>query len=32
LIDHARTFEAQLRIIKEAKDLDSTGASMMKQS
>lgn len=32
LIDHARTFEAQLRIIKEAKDLDNTGASMMKQS
>jgi flagellar basal-body rod protein FlgF len=32
LIDHARTFEAQLRIIKEAKDLDSTGASMMKQN
>jgi flagellar basal-body rod protein FlgF len=32
LIDHARTFEAQLRIIKEAKDLDNSGASMMKQS
>ena len=32
LIDHARTFEAQLRIIKEAKDLDNTGASMMKKS
>jgi flagellar basal-body rod protein FlgF len=32
LIDHARTFEAQLKIIKEAKDLDGSGASMMKQS
>ncbi len=32
LIDHARTFEAQLKIIKEAKDLDGTGSSMMKQS
>lgn len=32
LIDHARTFEAQLKVIKEAKDLDGSGASMMKQS
>lgn len=32
LIDHARTFEAQLKIIKETKDLDGSGASMMKQS
>ena len=32
MIDHARTFEAQLKVIKEAKDLDGSGASMMKQS
>ena len=32
MIDHARTFEAQIRIIKEAKDIDANGASMMRQS
>jgi flagellar basal body rod protein FlgF len=32
MIDHARTFESQIRIIKEAKDLDSNGASMIRQS
>ena len=30
LIDHSRSFEAQVRIIKEMKDLDTSGASMMK--
>jgi len=32
LIEHSRTFEAQIRLIKEAKDIDGSGASMMKQS
>jgi flagellar basal-body rod protein FlgF len=32
LIDHARTFEAQVRIIKEAKGLDESGSSMMKNA
>lgn len=32
MIDHARTFEAQIRIIKEAKDLDGSGATMIRQS
>jgi len=32
MIDHARTFESQIRIIKEAKDLDGSGASMIRQS
>jgi flagellar basal-body rod protein FlgF len=31
LIDHARSFEAQIRVIKEMKDLDANGATMMKQ-
>lgn len=31
LMDHARTFEAQIRVVKEMKDLDASGASMMKQ-
>lgn len=30
LIDHARTFEAQIRVVKEMKDLDASGASLMK--
>jgi flagellar basal-body rod protein FlgF len=30
MIDHARSFEAQIRVIKEMKDLDASGASMMK--
>lgn len=32
MIDHARTFESQIRIIKEAKDLDGSGATMIRQS
>jgi len=32
LIDHARSFESQIRIIKEAKGLDESGASMMKNA
>ena len=32
MIDHARTFESQIRIIKEAKDLDGSGATMMRHS
>lgn len=31
MIDHARSFEAQIRVIKEMKDLDASGASMMRQ-
>lgn len=30
LIDHARTFEAQIRVVKEMKDLDASGVSLMK--
>jgi flagellar basal-body rod protein FlgF len=30
LIDHSRSFETQIRIIKEMKGLDESGASMMK--
>jgi flagellar basal-body rod protein FlgF len=30
LIDHSRSFETQIRIIKETKSLDESGASMMK--
>ena len=30
LIDHSRSFETQIRIIKELKGLDESGASMMK--
>jgi flagellar basal-body rod protein FlgF len=30
LIDHSRSFETQIRIIKEIKGLDESGASMMK--
>jgi flagellar basal-body rod protein FlgF len=30
LIDHSRSFESQIRIIKEMKGLDESGASMMK--
>lgn len=32
LIDHARTFEAQIRVIKEAKGLDESGSTMMRNS
>jgi flagellar basal-body rod protein FlgF len=32
MIDHARTFESQIRIIKEAKDLDGSGATLIRQS
>lgn len=32
MIDHARTFESQIRVIKEAKDLDGSGATMIRQS
>jgi len=32
LIDHSRTFEAQIRVIKEAKSLDESGSSMMRNS
>lgn len=31
LMDHTRTFEAQIRVIKESKDLDENGATMMRQ-
>jgi flagellar basal-body rod protein FlgF len=31
MLDHARSFEAQIRVIKEMKDLDASGASMMRQ-
>jgi flagellar basal-body rod protein FlgF len=30
LIDQSRSFETQIRIIKETKSLDESGASMMK--
>ena len=30
LIDHARSFESQIRVVKEMKDIDVSGASMMK--
>ena len=30
LIDHSRSFETQIRIIKEMKGLDESGASMMR--
>jgi flagellar basal-body rod protein FlgF len=30
LIDHSRSFETQIRIIKEMKGLDESGSSMMK--
>ncbi|WP_416560883.1 flagellar basal body rod protein FlgF [Limnohabitans sp. yimb22184] len=30
LIDHSRSFETQIRVIKEMKSLDESGASMMK--
>jgi flagellar basal-body rod protein FlgF len=32
LIDHARSFEANMKVIKEAKNLDESGASMMRAS
>lgn len=32
LIDHSRAFEAQIRVVKEMKDLDSSGASMLRPS
>jgi flagellar basal-body rod protein FlgF len=32
LIDHSRTFEAQIRVIKEAKGLDESGSTMMRNS
>lgn len=32
LMDHARTFEAQIRVIKEAKSLDESGSSMMRNA
>lgn len=32
MIDHARTFEAQIRVIKEAKGLDESGSTMMRNS
>jgi flagellar basal-body rod protein FlgF len=32
LIDHSRSFETQIRIIKETKALDESGASMMKNA
>ena len=31
MIDHARSFETQIRVIKEMKELDASGASMMRQ-
>ncbi len=31
MIDHARSFETQIRLIKEMKELDASGASMMRQ-
>jgi flagellar basal-body rod protein FlgF len=30
LIDHSRTFETQIRIIKESRDLDQSGSSMLR--
>ena len=30
MIDHARSFETQVRVIKEMKELDASGASMMR--
>lgn len=30
LIDHARSFELQVKVIKEAKDIDQSGAAMLK--
>ena len=32
LIDHSRSFETQIRIIKETKSLDESGSSMMKNA
>lgn len=32
LMDHSRTFEAQIRVIKEAKSLDESGSSMMRNT
>ncbi|MEY2801155.1 MAG: Flagellar basal-body rod protein FlgF [Pseudomonadota bacterium] len=32
LIDHSRSFEMQIRMIKETKDLDESGASMMRST
>jgi len=32
LIDHSRSFEAQIRAIKEAKSLDESGATMLKNT
>ena len=32
LIDHSRSFEANMKVIKEAKSLDESGASMMRAS
>ncbi|MDP4609390.1 MAG: flagellar hook-basal body complex protein [Burkholderiaceae bacterium] len=32
LIDHSRSFEANMKVIKEAKNLDESGASMMRAS
>lgn len=32
LIDHSRSFESQIRAIKEAKSLDESGASMLKNA
>ena len=32
LMDHSRTFEAQIRVIKEAKSLDESGSSMMRNA
>lgn len=32
LIDHSRMFEAQIRVIKEAKSLDESGSTMMRNS
>jgi flagellar basal-body rod protein FlgF len=30
LIDHSRTFETQIRIIKESRDLDQSGSTMLR--
>jgi flagellar basal-body rod protein FlgF len=30
LIDHSRSFEMQIRMIKETKGIDESGASMMR--
>ena len=32
MIDHSRSFESQIRAIKEAKSLDESGATLMKNS